>query len=95
MPASNQLFNDIITNSELLFAIRQINVKKSQGPNGIHGQYLITLGQYALERLLHIFNLSWKLSRLPRQWKTPIIIFILKPNEDANCMKSYRPISHT
>ncbi|GFT94333.1 hypothetical protein NPIL_331851 [Nephila pilipes] len=36
IPASNQLFNDLIRYSELLFAIRQINVKKFAGSHGIH-----------------------------------------------------------
>ncbi|GIY85202.1 reverse transcriptase domain-containing protein [Caerostris extrusa] len=66
VPESNELFNDSITSSELLYAIQQLDFKKSPGPDGIHGQFIVNLGSCATKRLLHIFNLSWKLGRLPR-----------------------------
>ncbi|GIY85184.1 RNA-directed DNA polymerase from mobile element jockey [Caerostris extrusa] len=95
VPASNELFNDPITSSELLYAIQQLNFKKSAGPDGIHGEFIVNLGSCATKRLLHIFNLSWKLGRLPRQWKTAIVVPIRKPNKDAGSMGSYRPIALT
>ncbi|GIY30683.1 probable RNA-directed DNA polymerase from transposon BS [Caerostris darwini] len=95
VPASNELFNDPITSSELLYDIQQLDFKKSPGPDGIHGQFIVNLGSCAIKRLLHIFNLSWKLGRLPRQWKTAIVVPIRKPNKDASCMGSYRPITLT
>ncbi|GIY03015.1 probable RNA-directed DNA polymerase from transposon BS [Caerostris extrusa] len=95
VPASNELFNDPITSSELLYAIQRLDFKKSPGPDGIHGQFIVNLGSCATKRLLHIFNLSWKLGRLPRQWKTTIVVPIRKPNKDASCMGSYRPIALT
>ncbi|GIX71162.1 RNase H domain-containing protein [Caerostris extrusa] len=69
VPASNELFNDPITSSELLYAIQQLDFKKSLGPDGIHGQFIVNLGSWATKRLLHIFNLSWKLGDYLRQWK--------------------------
>ncbi|GIY48559.1 putative RNA-directed DNA polymerase from transposon BS [Caerostris extrusa] len=93
--ASNELFNDPITSSKLLYAIQQLDFKKSPGPDGIHGQFILNLGSCATKRLLHIFNLSWKLGRLPRQWKTVIIVPIRKTNKDAICMGSYLPIALT
>ncbi|GIY90902.1 probable RNA-directed DNA polymerase from transposon BS [Caerostris darwini] len=95
VPASNELFNDPITSSELLYAIQQLDFKKSPGPGGIHGQFIVNLGTCATKRFLHIFNLSWKLGKLPRQWKTAIVVPIRKPNKDASCMGSYRPIALT
>ncbi|GIY52376.1 hypothetical protein CDAR_269041, partial [Caerostris darwini] len=95
VPASNELFNNPITSSELLYAIQQLDFKKSPGPDVIHGQFIVNLGSCATKRLLHIFNLSWKLGRLPRQWKTAIVVPIRKPNKDASSMGSYRPIALT
>ncbi|GIY32229.1 putative RNA-directed DNA polymerase from transposon BS [Caerostris darwini] len=40
VPASNELFNIPITSSELLYAIQQLDFKKSPGPDGIHGQFI-------------------------------------------------------
>ncbi|GIX84066.1 probable RNA-directed DNA polymerase from transposon BS [Caerostris extrusa] len=95
VPENNELFNEPITSSELLYAIQQLDFKKSPGLDGIHGQFIVNLGSCATKRLLHIFNLSWKLGRLPRQWKTAIVVSIRKPNKDASCMGSYRPIALT
>ncbi|GIX68892.1 acid sphingomyelinase-like phosphodiesterase 3b [Caerostris extrusa] len=73
---------------KLLYAIQQLDFKKSPGPDGIHGQFIVNLGSCATKRFLHIFNLSWKLGRLPRQWKTAIVVPIRKPNKDASCMEA-------
>ncbi|GIY20445.1 putative RNA-directed DNA polymerase from transposon BS [Caerostris extrusa] len=62
--------------------------------NKINAEIKLYLGSCATKRLLHIFNL-WKLGRLPRQWKTAIVVPIRKPNKDASCMGSYRPIALT
>ncbi|GIY32358.1 putative RNA-directed DNA polymerase from transposon BS [Caerostris darwini] len=45
--ASNELFNDPITSSELLYAIQQLDFKKSPRPDGIHGQFIVNLGSCA------------------------------------------------
>ncbi|GFQ99551.1 hypothetical protein TNCT_660401 [Trichonephila clavata] len=65
--ANNQLFNDPITSSELLCAIRQLNPKKSPGPDDIHGQFLANIEQHAQESVLHIFNLSWREKNISTQ----------------------------
>ncbi|GIX74885.1 uncharacterized protein CDAR_178951 [Caerostris darwini] len=44
VPASNELFKDLITSSELLYAVQQLDFKKSPGPDGIHGQFIVNLG---------------------------------------------------
>ncbi|GIX75866.1 putative RNA-directed DNA polymerase from transposon BS [Caerostris extrusa] len=87
--------NEPITSSKLPYAIQQLDFKKSPGSDGIYGQFIVNLGSCATKRLLHIFNLSWKLGRLPKQWKTAIVVPIRKPNKDASCMGSYRPIALT
>ncbi|GFU13015.1 putative RNA-directed DNA polymerase from transposon BS [Trichonephila clavipes] len=38
---------------------------------------------------------SWKTGKLPRQWKSAIVIPIHKPNKNAGLTTSYRPISLT
>ncbi|GBM87898.1 Cytochrome P450 1A1 [Araneus ventricosus] len=67
--------------------------KKSPGPDGIQGEFLENIGPYGRERLLHIFNLSWKAGVLPKQWKTAVIIPVHKPNKDASSVGSCRPIA--
>ncbi|GFS58982.1 putative RNA-directed DNA polymerase from transposon BS [Trichonephila clavipes] len=61
----------------------------------ISGHFLSHLGLLGRKRLLYICNLSWKTGKLPRQWKSAIVIPIHKPNKNAGLTKSYRPISLT
>ncbi|GBN08933.1 hypothetical protein AVEN_132134-1 [Araneus ventricosus] len=89
---SNHLFSDHNTTSELIYAIQQIDNKKSPGPDGIHRQFLENIGPYGRERLLHIFNLSWKAGVLPKQRKTAVITPDRKPNKDASSVGSYKSI---
>ncbi|GBN21685.1 hypothetical protein AVEN_11167-1 [Araneus ventricosus] len=92
---SNQVFSDYFTTSELMYAIQQMDNNKSPGSDGIHGKFLENIGPYGRERLLYIFNLSWKVGVLPKQWKTALIIPVRKPNKEANSVRSYRPITLT
>ncbi|UYV74420.1 hypothetical protein LAZ67_11003501 [Cordylochernes scorpioides] len=60
--------------------------------DGIHDQMISNLGKNGKERLLDIFNNSWKIaSRL----KTATIIPIQKLDKSADDPKNYRPISLT
>ncbi|GFV41467.1 probable RNA-directed DNA polymerase from transposon BS [Trichonephila clavipes] len=53
------------------------------------------LGPHGMQKLLDIFNFSWKIGRLPRDWKRAIIIPTLKPGKDTSTSASYRPIALT
>ncbi|GFV78261.1 putative RNA-directed DNA polymerase from transposon BS [Trichonephila clavipes] len=45
--------------------------------------------------MLYISYLSSKTGKLPRPWKSAIVIFIKKPNKNSGLTTSYRPISPT
>ncbi|UYV74125.1 K02A2.6-like [Cordylochernes scorpioides] len=63
--------------------------------DGIHGQMISNLGKNCKERLLDIFNNSWKTGKLPQDWKTEAIIPIKKLDKSADDPENYRPISLT
>ncbi|GFV46393.1 probable RNA-directed DNA polymerase from transposon BS [Trichonephila clavipes] len=46
-------------------------------------------------KLVHFFNLSWRLGRLPRDWKKALIIPIRKSSKKACYPESFRPIALT
>ncbi|GIY16392.1 putative RNA-directed DNA polymerase from transposon BS [Caerostris extrusa] len=53
VPASNELFNDPITSSELLYAIQQLDFKKSPGPDGsVLSPTLFSLYLTGIERVV-------------------------------------------
>ncbi|GFT04608.1 putative RNA-directed DNA polymerase from transposon BS [Trichonephila clavipes] len=69
--------------------------RKFPGPDGIYGLMIDLLGPHGMQKLLDIFNFSWKIGRLPRDWKRAIIIPIPKPKKDTSTSASYRPIALT
>ena len=84
-----------ITSSELKKAIRQLKKKKSPGPDNITNEMLQHLGNTALNKLLAIFNLSWKEGQVPQCWKEASMIPVLKKGKNKSKAVSYRPISLT
>ncbi|XP_071041949.1 uncharacterized protein [Parasteatoda tepidariorum] len=91
----NPIFTSNFNLHELECAMNEANLNKSPGPDGIHGQMLKHLGKKFTRRFLDIINQSWRLGRLPNEWKRAIIIPIRKPNKEASSPDSYRPIALT
>ncbi|GFX78671.1 probable RNA-directed DNA polymerase from transposon X-element [Trichonephila clavipes] len=58
-------------------------------------EMIVHFGEIAKTYLLNIFITSWRSGKLPKIWKSSVIIPILKPGKDATSCKSYRPISLT
>ncbi|GFS99065.1 putative RNA-directed DNA polymerase from transposon BS [Trichonephila clavipes] len=72
-----------------------MDLRKSPGPDGIHGFMIGHLEPHVMQKLLDILNFSWNISRLPRDRKRAVIIPILKPGKDTSSSASYRPIALT
>ncbi|GFR11705.1 putative RNA-directed DNA polymerase from transposon BS [Trichonephila clavata] len=72
-----------------------LDLTKSPGPDGIFGQMLENLGQLGKQRLVDLFNLSWKTGRLPADWKRATIIPIKKAGKKTWAPKVFRPIALT
>ncbi|KAK7093030.1 hypothetical protein V1264_008689 [Littorina saxatilis] len=53
------------------------------------------LGNTALQKLLDIYNLSWKQGQVPQCWREATMIPILKRGKNKSKAQSYRPISLT
>ncbi|GFW57552.1 reverse transcriptase domain-containing protein [Trichonephila clavipes] len=92
---AEDVFTSDFTLEELEYAIRRLNPKKSPGPDVIYPQMIVHFGEIAKKYLLNIFITSWRSGKLPKIWKSSVIIPILKPGKDATSCKSYRPISLT
>ncbi|GFV69684.1 probable RNA-directed DNA polymerase from transposon X-element [Trichonephila clavipes] len=80
---------------ELLLAMAFLDMTKSPGPDGVFGRMLENLGHRGKLRLLDIINLSWKIGRLPAEWKRAIIIPIKKAGKNNWSPKEFRPIALT
>ncbi|UYV64603.1 hypothetical protein LAZ67_3001280 [Cordylochernes scorpioides] len=93
--STHNIFHEKINMKELDYALENTDLNKTPGPDGIHGQMISNLGKNGKERLLDIFNNSWKTGKLPQDWKTATIIPIKKLEKSADDPKNYRPISLT
>ncbi|GFX80011.1 putative RNA-directed DNA polymerase from transposon BS [Trichonephila clavipes] len=80
---------------ELLLVLNALDPKKSPGPDNIHGVMITHLGPSGTQRLLDIFNQSWKSGRLSHEWKRATIIPIRKPGKILSSSDSYRPVALT
>ena len=65
------------------------------GPDNIPNDMLAHLGTQAKNKILGLFNTSWKTGLIPSIWKKAILIPILKAGKPRNKGNSYRPISLT
>ena len=93
MNEDSTVMNDEFTLRELQEACGKLKNKKSPGKNGITNEMIKNLGNIALQKLLYIYNQSWKTGEFPAKWKEAILIPILKKGKDKNNKESYRPIS--
>ena len=83
------------TLAELRKAIKKMKAKGAPGPDDIPPSFLKNLGPIALDKLLGIFNLSFRSGSCPQEWRNAIIIPLLKAGKSASDLASFRPISLT
>ena len=81
------------TMADLSDAIKRLKNKKSPGKDGVCNEMIKHLGLSARNKLLELFNLSWKSGIFPSAWKEAVIIPVLKKGKDPKKKTSYRPIS--
>ena len=84
-----------LTLQELQDALLCTSPGSSAGPDKIPTTLLLNLGPSARAALLHVFNLSWRTSVVPRCWRQALITPLPKPQKDPSVCSAYRPISLT
>uniref|UniRef100_A0A0B7BHQ4 Reverse transcriptase domain-containing protein n=1 Tax=Arion vulgaris TaxID=1028688 RepID=A0A0B7BHQ4_9EUPU len=89
------LFEDDFTQTELTRAMKKLKLRKSPGPDKIHNEMLIHLGNVGKAVILDLINKTWNEGTLPKTWKNATITPILKKGKPSEDVKSYRPISLT
>ncbi|KAF0718979.1 Uncharacterized protein FWK35_00025419 [Aphis craccivora] len=84
---------NLISPSEIHFYLKLFRHKKSPGLDIITAEVALQFPKKAIIHLTHILNAIIRLSHFPLQWKTAVIILILKPGKPPDIPSSYRPIS--
>jgi hypothetical protein len=86
---------DPFTLGQLKGALRKLKTGKSPGGDGIYNEMLKNLPSCTINTMLSLFNDSWRSGDCPVDWRTAIIIPILKPRKSAALPASYRPVALT
>jgi exonuclease III len=90
--AEDQEYNKSFTTREILDNIRSLK-DTSPGIDNIPNIFLKRLPTHILEELTYMFNTSWQSATVPVEWKTGIVVPILKPGKEKCNITSYRPIT--
>ena len=88
-----KLLNRPITFEEVMAARRHVGGCKASGPDNIHNKLLKQGQDYFNQSLQILFNWSYKIGYMPKQWKLCNIAPIPKPGRDHTKAKNYRPIA--
>ena len=89
------IINDPIIPKELVLKkLKQINVNKAPGPDGVPGIVLKNLADVIAEPLAIMFQKSVDTGELPKEWKTANVSPIYKKG-DKTLASNYRPVSLT
>ena len=80
------------TYEELVAAIKRLKRKKSPGPDGVLGEFLIEAGEGLLIPLLEIFNAVKNSRQPPDQWNNVLVTIIYKNKGSRKSLVNYRGI---
>ena len=81
-----------ITLQDVIDQIRALDTTKSYGPDLISPVFLKEGGLPLAQSLCQLYNLSLRLSTVPKQWKMANVVPIHKKDEKDD-IKNYRPVS--
>jgi len=83
-----------VNEQSILDKLNKLNIYKSPGPDGIHPRVLSELRYELLEPLNILFESSYKLGKLPDEWKLGHVTAVYKEGNKGD-PSNYRPISLT
>ena len=92
---TDTLCNIVLSDRDIINAIRLLNSNSCPGPDGIHPKFFNNIYSYLVKPLKRIFNLSLSTGVVPQSWKISEVIPIYKNNRKPNNPASYRPVSLT
>ncbi|GFU28905.1 RNA-directed DNA polymerase from mobile element jockey [Trichonephila clavipes] len=81
------------TPGEVQEYIKKLKINKSPGLDLITNRILKNLPLKFVLFIVMLFNLLMENCHFPKNWKTAMVVLILKPNSDGTQPQNYRPIS--
>uniref|UniRef100_A0A8C1TCJ5 RNA-directed DNA polymerase from mobile element jockey n=1 Tax=Cyprinus carpio TaxID=7962 RepID=A0A8C1TCJ5_CYPCA len=90
----DNIMDEVFNSFELKIAINN-SKNTTPGRDMISYSMLKNLPEVAFKAILDLYNHIWSEGILPKDWKSAIVIPIVKPGKDATKANSYRPIALT
>lgn len=90
----DNIMDEVFNSFELKIAINN-SKNTAPGRDMISYSMLKNLPEVAFKAILDLYNHIWSEGILPKDWKSAIVIPIVKPGKDATKANSYRPIALT
>ena len=87
-----------ISKDEIKEALRKMPNGKAEGPDLIPVEVWKCLGDEGLEWLTELFNVIFKTAKMPKEWRSNIIIPLYKNKgdiQDYNNFRGTKLLSHT
>lgn len=81
-----------INRHEILGAIKRLKGDRAVGPDGIPGYVIKGCGEFLIDPLLQVFNLSLKTATYPIAWRICKVVPVFKGGSRSE-IKNYRPIA--
>lgn len=82
------------TTSQVKNQLKKMKARKAAGPDGISPQLLKSCADQLCGIVQHMFNLSLKLGRVPRLWKTSCLVPVPKTPHPKE-LNNFRPVALT
>ena len=84
---------DFVTPNEVSKLLRELQTRKSVGPDQISNRLFKKISRKPLMALVAIYNAMLRFQTFPSAWKEAEVIFLHKPHKDPTLPQNYRPIS--
>ena len=81
-----------VSEDEVRDLIKCINISKSTGPDKVSPRLLKEAGGTIVPSLTKLFNMSLRLSKVPRSWKLANVLPLFKKGSNSD-LNNYRPVS--
>ena len=88
----NTLETISVSNNEVFWILKSLDISKANGPDGIRTRLLREGAPALSESLAKLFNISLAKRKFPAEWKKANVVPVFKKGSPSHC-NNYRPIS--
>ena len=93
MPEQQEQLDEPISLNEVASAIKELNLSKTPGTDGLPAEWYETYSDELANRILGVYQKALQIGILPCSISEALTVVLLKPGRDTADYKVYRPLS--